>query len=60
MITTKPKHKTRSRKFPHTLHRTGQFCKKIHGKLHYFGIDKQRALQKYLEGATTLHTESTL
>jgi hypothetical protein len=60
MINTKSKRKTRSDKFPVTLHRTGQFCKKINGKLHYFGTDKQRALQKYLERATTLHTESTL
>lgn len=60
MLTTKSKRKTRSDKFPLTLHRTGQFCKKINGKLHYFGTDKQRALQKYLERATALHTESTL
>jgi len=33
----KPKRKTRSNKFPLTLHKTGQFCKKIKGKIYYFG-----------------------
>ena len=49
------KRKTRSDKFPLTLHRTGQYCKKIKGKVHYFGRDKQQALQKYLDQATYLH-----
>jgi len=49
------KRKTRSDKFPLTLHPTGQFCKKIKGKLHYFGTDKQQALQRYLEQAADLH-----
>jgi hypothetical protein len=43
------KRKTRSDKFPLTLHKTGQFCKKIKGKLYYLGTDKQQALQRYLE-----------
>ncbi len=47
---------TRSTKFPLTLHPTGQYCKKIRGKLHYFGIDRQQALQRYLEQAAYLHT----
>ena len=50
------KRKTRSDKFPLTLHPTGQYCKKIKGKLYYFGADKQQALQRYLEQATYLHS----
>jgi hypothetical protein len=50
------KRKTRSDKFPLTLHPTGQFCKKIKGKLYYFGIDKKLALQRYLEQAAYLHS----
>ena len=50
------KRKTRSDKFPLTLHPTGQYCKKIKGKLYYFGMDKQQALQQYLEQATYLHS----
>jgi integrase len=55
MAQTDTKRKTRSDKFPLTLHKTGQFCKKIRGKLYYFGIDKQRALERYLEQAAYLH-----
>ena len=47
--------KTRSDKFPLTLHPTGQYCKKIKGKIHYFGSNKQKAFQKYLDQATWLH-----
>ncbi len=50
------KRKTRSDKFPLTLHPTGQFCKKIKGKLYYFGTDKKAALERYLEQAAFLHT----
>ena len=50
------KRKTRSDKFPLTLHKTGQFCKKIKGKLCYFGTDKKLALQRYLEQASYLHS----
>jgi hypothetical protein len=46
------KRKTRSDKFPSTLHPTDQYCKKIKGKLYYFGTGKQKALQRYLEQAT--------
>ena len=49
------KRKTRSDKFPLTLHKTGQFCKKIRGKLYYFGTDKQKAVQRYLEQAGSIH-----
>jgi integrase len=46
---------TRSDKFPLTLHPTGQYCKKIKGRIHYFGTDKKKALQRYLEQAAYLH-----
>jgi integrase len=51
----KTKRKTRSDKFPLTLHKTGQYCKKIKGKLYYFGSDKKTALEHYLEQAAYLH-----
>ena len=58
LIMAKPKsnskkRKTRSDKFPLTLHPTGQFCKKIKGKLYYFGTDKKVAMEKYLEQVPT-------
>ena len=34
--------------FPLTFHRNGQWCKKIRGKIHYFGTDADAALQKYV------------
>ena len=49
------KRKTRSDKFPLTLHPTGQYCKKIKGKIYYFGNNKKIALQRYLEQAAYLH-----
>jgi hypothetical protein len=49
------KRKTRSDKFPLTLHTTGQYCKKIKGRMYYFGSDKKQALEKYLDQATYLH-----
>jgi len=60
-VTGKPEHLmakvTRKRKsrFPLTLHPTGQWCKKIHGKLHYFGKNKREALEEYLQQAADLH-----
>jgi integrase len=45
----------RSDKFPLTLHKTGQYCKKIKGRMYYFGNDKRRALERYLEQAACLH-----
>jgi len=50
------KRKIRSDKFPLTLHKTGQYCKKIRGKICYFGTDKQQAYQRYLDQATYLHS----
>lgn len=55
MVKTNSKGKTRSDKFPLTLHKTGQYCKKIKGKLYYFGTDKKVALNRYLEQAASLH-----
>ena len=55
MPKTKSNRKTRSNKFPLTLHQTGPFCKKIRGKLYYFSTNKQKALQRYLEQAAYLH-----
>jgi integrase len=52
---SKTKRKTRSDKFPLTLHSTGQYCKKNKGKMHYFGKDKKQALERYLEQAAFLH-----
>ncbi|KPJ69677.1 hypothetical protein AMJ44_02935 [candidate division WOR-1 bacterium DG_54_3] len=49
------KRKTRSDKFPLTFHPTGQYCKKIKGKIYYFGSNKKEALQRYLDQATYLH-----
>ena len=55
MEKSNPNRKTRSDKFPLTLHKTRQYCKKIRGKIYYFGTDKQKALQRYLEQASVLH-----
>jgi hypothetical protein len=55
MAKTDSKRQTRSDKFPPTLHKTGQYCKKIKDKLYYFGTDKKAALNRYLEQATYLH-----
>jgi len=49
------KRKTRSDKFPLTLNPTGQYCKKIKGRIRYFGTDKKQALERYLGQATYLH-----
>ncbi len=48
------KRRTRSDKFPLTFHPTGQYCKKVKGKMYYFGSDKKEALQRYLDQATYL------
>lgn len=57
MAKSKSKRKTQSDKFPLTLHKTDQFCKKIKGKLYYFGTDKQRASQRHLEQAAYLNAD---
>src|SRR5437868_14090099 len=43
--------------FPLTAHPAGYWCKKIRGKLHYFGpwADPDGALSKYLEQRDALH-----
>lgn len=43
-----------------TAHRNGQWCKKIAGKIHYFGAwaDPDLALQRYLTVADQLHTQA--
>jgi len=60
MTKTRSKRKTRSDKFPLTLHPTGQYCKKIRGKLYYFGTNKKQALKRYLEQAASLHAGKPL
>ena len=55
-MTKASKEKHSNNKFPLTLHRTGQFCKKIRGKSYYFGKDRAEALRRYQEQATELHT----
>ena len=43
--------------FPLTAHRNGQWCKKICGKVRFFGTweDPKAALKKYLHVAEDLH-----
>ena len=43
--------------FPLTAHNNGQWCKKIRGKIHFFGIwgEPQAALAAYLQVAADLH-----
>ncbi len=43
--------------FPLTAHNNGQWCKKIRGKVHFFGVwaDFQAALDRYLQVAADLH-----
>lgn len=45
----------RSSRFPLTLHPTRQWCKPLHGRLHYFGTDKEQAYRPYLSEAAELH-----
>ena len=55
MTKPNPKRKTRSDKYPLTLHPTGQFCKKIKGKFYYFETDKKVTMERCLEQAAYLH-----
>ena len=63
--TQKPKLKTKPKKpsptFPLTPHPNGQWCKKIRGKVHFFGVwaDSQTALDRYHAGAEDLHAGRT-
>jgi len=43
--------------FPLTAHNNGQWCKKIRGKIHFFGvwIDPEAAHQRYLREGADLH-----
>jgi len=43
--------------FPLTAHNNGQWCKKIRGKVHFFGVweSPQAALDRYLQVAADLH-----
>jgi len=43
--------------FPLTAHNNGQWCKKIRGKVHFFGVwaDPQAALGNYLRVTPDLH-----
>ena len=41
--------------FPLYRHRTGQWSKRIRGKLHYFGTDSEAAKAKYLKQKDDLH-----
>src|SRR5689334_3950947 len=43
------------REFPLTRHPNGQWVKKIRGKIHYFGTDRQSALDRYQEERDDLH-----
>ena len=47
--------KTRSDKFPLTLHPSGQYCKKIKGHIYYFGSDRKASISREL---TKIHEEN--
>lgn len=48
-----------SKRFPLTKHPNGQYCKKIRGKLFYFGTDRDEALRDYYLRAASLHSGQT-
>jgi hypothetical protein len=45
----KPKPKKPYPDFPLFLHQTGQWAKKVRGRMHYFGTETDATLAKYLE-----------
>ncbi len=47
--------------FPLTAHPNGQWCKKIRGRLHFFGVwaDPEAALERYHAVAADLHAGRT-
>jgi hypothetical protein len=45
--------------YPLTPHSNGQFCKKIRGKIHYFGADPDKALELYRLQCDGLHAGRT-
>ena len=47
------------REFPLFIHATGQWAKKVRGKLHYFGKDADAALQKWLDERDDLQAGRT-
>ena len=58
-MNTSPKKRQKKAKKPHRdfplfLHATGQWAKKVRGKLHYFGVDANAALDKWLAGRDDL------
>ena len=63
MMTIPPKQRRRRKPtkpyptFPLTAHNNGQGCKKIHGKVPFFGTwaEPEAALQRYLKTAADLH-----
>ena len=50
---------TRSDRFLLTLHKTGQFCKKIRGKLYYFGTTLQFKLAHFSWNRSVIAWTST-
>jgi hypothetical protein len=49
MTTTKPQ-----ARFPLFLHRTGQWTKKVRGRMYYFGTDRDKALAKWVHDSEYL------
>lgn len=55
----KPKAKKPYPGFPLFLHQTGQWAKKVRGRMHYFGTDADAALAKYLDQRDDLQAGRT-